>query len=66
MGVLAGVIDDTVVLSLVSLVIIKRSNNKTRIELEEEKNLKVSEFMQINLLVFFVYVNSIDGIKVWD
>gem|GEM_PF-5754263 len=57
-------IDDTVVLSLVSLVIIKRSNNKTRIELEEEKNLKVSEFMQINLLVFFVYVNSIDGIKV--
>lgn len=64
MGVLAGVIDDTVVLSLVSLVIIKRSNNKTRIELEEEKNLKVSEFMQINLLVFFVYVNSIDGIKV--
>jgi len=64
LGVLAGVIDDTVVLSLVSLVIIKRSNNKTRIELEEEKNLKVSEFMQINLLVFFVYVNSIDGIKV--
>jgi len=64
LGVLAGVIDDTVVLSLVSLEIIKRSNTKTRIELEEEKNLKVSEFMQINLLVFFVYVNSIDGIKV--